>query len=170
MILKFPVNIRRAAMALALAVPAGTIATPSPVAVARLTTAPIVPSFVTEAANVQTVRDFYAAMLGARDYKLAERYLGPEYVQHAVGLADGKAGVERRIAEISEQFPNITYEIKHTIADGNIVTIMTNIIRTPSTLGLALFHIYRLNDGKIVEHWETWQDVPTESANSNGIF
>ena len=172
--LNLSASIRRAAVVLALAIPVGAIAAASPAAVTYPAGAAVnirmVPDTVAEAANMQTVRDFYAAMLIARDFKQAERYLGPEYIQHAVGLADGKAGVERRIAEISEQFPDIAYDIKHITADGDLVTMMTNIVRTPGTLGLALFHIYRFSNGKIVEHWETWQDVPADSANSNGMF
>jgi len=154
------VSIRNLATALALAASASTVAAPYP---GTINTA-------SEQANMKTVRDLYAAIFVARDPKVALTYLGPEYIQHATGLADGKAGLVRRIGEIARDSPQISYDIKHITAEGNLVAMMTNIQRTPGSLGVALFHIYRLNDGKIVEHWEAAQDVPKTSANSNGIF
>lgn len=128
------------------------------------------PDTADEAANMQTARNLYAAIFTARDFELAERNLGPEFIQHAGDVADGKAGLARLISEIDHEFPEIRYDIKHISAEGNLVTMMTHVHWTPGSLGTALSSIYRLSDGKIVEHWETIQDVPADSANGNGMF
>ena len=115
-------------------------------------------------------RDLYAAIFAAKDFAVAERYLGPEYIQHAAAAADGKAGLAQVITLIAQEFPNLTYDIKHITAEGNLVMMMTHIHWTPGSLGTALSSVYRFSDGKVVEHWEALQDVPATSANGNGMF
>ncbi|WP_440446475.1 nuclear transport factor 2 family protein [Nocardia amamiensis] len=34
----------------------------------------------------------------------------------------------------------------------------------------AIMDIFRLDDGKLAEHWDVLQDIPTEALNQNGIF
>ena len=144
-------SILSTAMALGLALPAGVIAASSPAAV---------PQTSAEAANIETARNLYAAIFAARDSALAARYLGPEYIQHAQDVADGKEGLARAIADIAAQTPQISYEIKHIIAEDNLVTLMSHVRPTPDSRGQMLFNIFRFDDGKIVEHWETVQDIP----------
>jgi predicted SnoaL-like aldol condensation-catalyzing enzyme len=40
----------------------------------------------------------------------------------------------------------------------------------PGARGLAVIDIFRLEDDKIVEHWDVIQEVPEKSANNNGMF
>ena len=40
----------------------------------------------------------------------------------------------------------------------------------PDDLGLAVVDIFRVEDGRIIEHWDVIQPVPAESANTNGMF
>jgi predicted SnoaL-like aldol condensation-catalyzing enzyme len=43
-------------------------------------------------------------------------------------------------------------------------------VRVPGEPGSAVVDIFRLEDGKIVEHWDVMQPVPEDSANPNGMF
>ena len=43
-------------------------------------------------------------------------------------------------------------------------------VREPGTRGSAIVNIYRLENGKIVEHWDVIQPIPEKSANDNGMF
>jgi predicted SnoaL-like aldol condensation-catalyzing enzyme len=161
MYLNSSTSIRRAACILAFTSPFGAIAAPSSVVVAD--------SYV-EDANMQTARGLYAAIFTARDFAVADRYLGPEYIQHAPDVADGKSGLAKAIPEIAKAFPQVSYDIKRITADGDLVTMMTHIRWTPDSLGTAQSDIYRFSNGKIVEHWEAVQAVPGNSANGNGMF
>jgi len=154
-------RILNTAMALLLALPAGAMAASSPAAVRDLST---------EAANMETAKNLYAAIFTTHDVELAKGLLGPEYIQHARDVADGKDGLAQAIADIIKDDPQISYEMKHISAEGNLVSMMGHIIPAPGSRGQMIFSIFRFDDGKIVEHWEAVQDIPETSANGNGVF
>jgi hypothetical protein len=58
----------------------------------------------------------------------------------------------------------------HVFADGDYVIIHSHAIREPGTRGAAIVDIFRLEDRKIVEHWDIIQPIPDTAANSNGMF
>ena len=54
--------------------------------------------------------------------------------------------------------------------DGDNVILHVHAVREPGTRGNAIIDIFRLENGKIVEHWDVVQPVPETSANSNSMF
>jgi predicted SnoaL-like aldol condensation-catalyzing enzyme len=43
-------------------------------------------------------------------------------------------------------------------------------VRIPNTRGRAIFDLFKLENGKIVEHWDAIQEIPESSTNPNGMF
>ena len=63
----------------------------------------------------------------------------------------------------------ISTQIKRIYTDGNYVIVHPFSPRGPA--GSAIVDIYRLNDdGKIAEHWDVIQQIPSKSANNNTMF
>jgi len=50
------------------------------------------------------------------------------------------------------------------------VILHSHSVHEPGTLGRAVVDIFKLEDGKIVEHWDVVQDIPAAPMNSNGMF
>ncbi len=59
-----------------------------------------------------------------------------------------------------EQFPQLSFDIKRAVAEGDLVVTHSLLKTSPEDRGTALANFYRLEDGKIVEHWEVAQPVP----------
>jgi predicted SnoaL-like aldol condensation-catalyzing enzyme len=121
-------------------------------------------------ANKKAVAAFEDAALNKKDFDAASKYLGGRYTQHNPTAADGPEGLKAYIAFLKEKFPNSHSEIKHIFADGDFVIVHENAVREPGTLGLAIVNIYKLENGKVVEHWDVIQPVSEKPANSNGMF
>ena len=121
-------------------------------------------------ANKQTVRVFEDAALNQKDFDAASKYLGSHYTQHNPTAADGPEGLKAYIAFLKEKFPNNHSETKHMFADGDYVIVHDHAVREPGTRGNAIVNIYKLENGKVVEHWDVIQAIPEKAANDNGMF
>jgi predicted SnoaL-like aldol condensation-catalyzing enzyme len=51
-----------------------------------------------------------------------------------------------------------------------MVILHVHAIREPGERGVAIVDIFRLENGKIVEHWDVVQPIQEKAANSNGMF
>jgi len=121
-------------------------------------------------ANKKVVIDFYEKSLNQKDYEAAAKHFGPRYIQHNPTAADGPEGFQRLVTFLKEKFPNSKSEIKRAVAEGDYVVLHVHSVREPGQRGRAIVDIFRLENGKIVEHWDVIQDVPETAANSNTMF
>lgn len=125
-----------------------------------------------EESNKQAVLAFYEAAINEKNFEEAAGYLGNEYIQHNPSAADGAEGLRGFIDFLRAEFPEQQNEIKHVYADGDFVILHVHSVRTPGTRGRAIVDIFRLDNGKVVQHWDVIQDIPdpAEARNSNGMF
>ncbi|TCN39288.1 putative SnoaL-like aldol condensation-catalyzing enzyme [Kribbella orskensis] len=120
--------------------------------------------------NKATVLDFYEVGLNQRDFEAASKLIGPRYVQHNPLIADGIEGFRDFLGYLATEFPQLRAEVKSVFADGDYVIGHVHGIRVPGQRGTAIVDIFRLEDGKIVEHWDVMQPIPEDAANQNGMF
>lgn len=123
-----------------------------------------------EARNEQVVRAFYEAGLNQKDFAAASAYLGPKYVQHNPKAADGAAGFAQFVDYLRKNHPQARSEIRRAFTDGDFVILHIHEKLKPEDRGNAIVDIFRLENGKIVEHWDVKQAIPDQSANNNGMF
>jgi predicted SnoaL-like aldol condensation-catalyzing enzyme len=111
------------------------------------------PVTVETVANRSIVDDFVELLYVHRAVRLAfERHVALGYIQHNPSLPDGReAAIE--LLEPMFSSPSFTLDVKRVLVDAN----------------LAAIHI-RLEDGKIVEHWDVLQPFPEDSANPHPMF
>ena len=113
----------------------------------------------------------YEAALNKKDFDgSVEISRLASYIQHNPSAADGPEGLKGFIAFLKDKFPNNKSEIKRIFADGDYVIVHVHAVREPGTRGNAIIDIFRLENGKVVEHWDVVQPIPEKAANNNGMF
>jgi predicted SnoaL-like aldol condensation-catalyzing enzyme len=120
--------------------------------------------------NKKVVVEFYQLAINQKNFAAAEKLIGPRYVQHNPNAADGAEGLKAFLAFLREKFPDYHSDIKRVFADGDYVILHVHNVPTPGARGNAIIDIFRLEDGKIVEHWDVRQEVPEKAANANTMF
>ena len=123
-----------------------------------------------EEANKKVVLDFYEKAINQKNFEAAAVHFGPRYTQHNPNAGDGPEGLRAFLGFLREKFPASRSEVKRVFTDGDYVILHVHAVREPGTRGRAIIDIFRLENGKIVEHWDVAQDVPEKAANSNGMF
>lgn len=121
-------------------------------------------------ANKKVVLAFYEAALGRMDADEALKFIGPKYIQHNPVAPDGIEGLKGFIKFLKEKYPNRKGEIKRVMADGDLVMLHVHSKSSPEDRGNAIVDIFRLENGKIVEHWDVIQPVPEKAAHANTMF
>jgi predicted SnoaL-like aldol condensation-catalyzing enzyme len=118
-----------------------------------------------------TVTAFYKMVF--YDHKVAEAfktYVGASYRQHNPLVPDG---IEPSVAFLAKRFetnPQAINEIKRVIADGDLVAVHVHSRLNDGERGRAIVDIFRVENGKIVEHWDVIQPVPENAQNNNTMF
>jgi len=97
-------------------------------------------------------------------------YTSPGFIHHNP-YYEGSAGtLAAGMAENARQFPDKILEVKHVIAEGDLVVVHSHVRLKPGDLGVALVHIFRFENSRIVELWDLGQPVPESSPNQYGMF
>lgn len=99
-----------------------------------------------------------------------ESWVHPDYIQHKATLPDGREAVIGFLENLLERFPERTFTIHRIISSDDLVVVHYHTQATPEDLGLAIVDIFRVEDCRMVEHWDVVQAVPAESANDNTMF
>lgn len=116
-------------------------------------------------------RFLYDVMQGNNLYKAPDYFDGDAYIQHNTGIADGVSGLNEALAALAEQNIQMIYDDIHMVlAQGNFVLAVSE-----GTFGgtpTAYYDLWRVENGKIAEHWDVMETIADRStwANDNGKF
>jgi len=123
-----------------------------------------------EARNKALVLEFYEKAINQKDFAAAEPYFGDTYTQHNPTAEDGLEGFKNFLQFVRGNWPNLHTTVKAAFADGDYVILHVHAVREPGMRGKAVVDIFRLDEGKIVEHWDVIQDIPETTLNGNSMF
>lgn len=133
----------------------------------------VVRNLAQEEANKALVIKFYDEVFNKHDLKETPyKYLAENLIQHNPGVPDGRQGFIDRLAPIFEKAPQRGSRLIRAVAEGDLVWTHMHSTENPSDRGRAIMDIFRVKDGKIVEHWDVVQPIPEpeKAKNSNGMF
>ncbi|MEX0286476.1 MAG: nuclear transport factor 2 family protein [Paracoccaceae bacterium] len=122
------------------------------------------------AENKALVLGFVRDVLGGAAPEKVGDYMDPEvYMQHNPMIEDGLSGLMAAIEAFAAQGQVITkFEPQFAVAEGNFVFVATDAIMGGEPW--AFFDLWRVENGKIVEHWDVVAPIPAEMAHQNGKF
>ena len=121
--------------------------------------------------NKQNAMAFYSMMFNDCNPRDAiEKYVGDKYIQHNPHVEDGKQAFIAYFEKMARDYPGKKVIFKRSIAQEDLVVLHCHQI-WPSSSDYAGIDIFRFdNNGKIVEHWDVLQEIPSTSAHDNGMF
>lgn len=123
--------------------------------------------------NRALVTAFYEAYGLEKDAEKCAQYLGESYIQHNPHVQDGPEHFLKFVRFRREHYPQAENRIKLTVAQGNLVGFHVHSVLTPGEPGRNLVDIFRVENGKVVEHWDTIQNIEVlkfPPINDNGLY
>lgn len=105
--------------------------------------------------------------------KIREAYrshIGPGFRHHNPFFHGNADSLMLAMEESAEKNPHKILEVKQALEEGNFVMVHSHVKQNPEDLGGAAVHIFRFQDGRIVELWDIGQAIPENSPNENGMF
>jgi len=120
--------------------------------------------------NKKNAIAFYRTAYLGNPSKAVEEFVGAEYIQHNPLVADGKQAFIDYFEEMNRDYPSKSIEFVRTIAEDNLVALHTH-QTWPGNGNYVTMDFFRFDDyGKIVEHWDSVQEVPSEAKNGNPMY
>lgn len=121
--------------------------------------------------NKQTVVEFYElAFNDKQPEQAAGKYLGAQYIQHNPQAADGAEAFIGFVNAFTGQFPELRIEIKRIVGEDDMVVVHGLIKTSDEDPGTVAADFFRLENGRIVEHWDVLQPFPQTSVNDHPMF
>jgi predicted SnoaL-like aldol condensation-catalyzing enzyme len=109
-------------------------------------------------------------LMGKNPNKITEYISAEQYDQHNPDIKDGLTGIVEAVEYLTSQNNMFKYtKIHKVLGEGNFVLTISEGEWNGSTN--VFYDLFRIEDGKAVEHWDVIQPIPTEGlANNNGMF
>ncbi|OLM28969.1 putative membrane protein [Pseudonocardia sp. Ae717_Ps2] len=132
--------------------------TPAPAAVPTTTPVPV--------DKAKLVTDFYTQAFVHRDVAgAAQTYVAENYIQHNPQVPNGRAAFVDTMGPYVKD-SGVTFRIGQVVAEGDIVVVHAESTEKDGKRS-AIADFFRVEGGKIVEHWDVIQAIPGDTANGN---
>ena len=119
--------------------------------------------------NKRIVTTAYQRIFGDLDAFAVDDCMSKDFVQHNPTIADGPEGVKQLLGMLTSQgVPKQKIEFRHVVADGDIVILHSRYEMAGKEW--RFIDIYRVENGKLAEHWDAMMQAPDRRANNNPMF
>jgi predicted SnoaL-like aldol condensation-catalyzing enzyme len=129
---------------------------------------------MTNRSSIQTHKeeavDFLNLVVAGNIEEAFESYVNMHGRHHNVYYASDFLSLKQGMIENQGQFPSKRLMVKNVLGDGNLVAVHSNLIMKEGEPGVSVVHMFRFDNGKIVEMWDVGQVLPVNSPNMIGAF
>ena len=143
-----------------------------------------VPAYAQDATQTQIVEDYeltqankalvtkaYQELFGNADLTALDRYWADEYIQHNPSMTDGREAVKTFLESLGIlTWPKQQVKFERVIAEGDLVMLQTAQPKSDTSSGTVIVDIFRVENGKIAEHWDVIQQIPTDATNPRTMY
>lgn len=120
--------------------------------------------------NKKNAIAFYKMAFEGNPKKAVELYVGDEYIQHNPMVADGPQPFIAYFDRMQREYPVKAIDFVRAVAEGDLVALHTHQV-WPGDDQYVTMDFFRFDaNGKIVEHWDSIQQIPKTSANCNTMY
>ena len=114
--------------------------------------------------NKALVRRFFAAIEHG-DFSVFDEIVAEDYDDHLAGQTPGRETLKRYFTGLRSAFADLRLPITNIVAEGNLVAVLNSVRGThkgdfagikakSNRIDAMAFQLYRIADGRLVEHWE----------------
>lgn len=121
------------------------------------------------AQNKEIVMHFYEELFDHGNLDVIDKFIGDEYIQHNPHAPNGTGALRDFVTGFKKRFPDLKHTVVHALAEGDLVLLYSKAVLEPGSVQ-GVVDIFRLRDGKIVEHWDVMQDMPETTVGGNQVF
>ena len=122
------------------------------------------------AKNKQNAIDFYKMAYEGNAEQAVALYVGDHYTQHNPLVADGPQAFIDYFNRMQEEYTQKSIEFVRIIAEGDLVALHTHQVWPGNDQYVTMDFFKFSDDGKIIEHWDSMQQVPETSLNGNTMY
>lgn len=131
----------------------------------------IVEDYELTQANKALVLKAYQELFGNADLTALDRYWADVYIQHNPYVGDGREAVKTFLQGLGiDSWPTQQVKFERVIAEGDLVMVQTAQPKSENSPGTVIVDIFRVENGKIAEHWDVIQQIPTDATNPRTMY
>ena len=119
-----------------------------------------------EERNKVLVLKAFDTLFNKRDYKAAENFWSPKYIQHSAHIEPGREGLMNLIKSVP---PTLKYEAGTIVADGDFVIVHGRFSGMGRPRNWIAADVVRVENGVIAEHWDVIEDEVGQSDSQSGL-
>ncbi|SDX82245.1 nuclear transport factor 2 family protein [Flavobacterium degerlachei] len=120
--------------------------------------------------NKKNAIAFYKMAYEGNPKKATELYVGNEYIQHNPLVGDGIQAFIDYFDRMQSEYPVKSIDFVRAIAEGNLVALHTHQIWPDNDEYVTMDFFRFTDDGKIVEHWDSLQQIPKMALHNNSMY
>lgn len=118
--------------------------------------------------NKEIALEFLTEVQAGNIAEAYEKFVHSNFVHHMPYFKGDRRSLMEAMIDADKEFPDKVYEPLRTVAEDDLVTVHGRIVLDSKEY--SVLHLFRIENGKIVESWEASQEETDDSPNEYGLF